>query len=167
MNQKADFTSIGTKMGDTIKAGFKIDSIISEINRIQAVINGLTGKTVDININRNETTYKKTVKRRNGGLIPEYHSSGGKVGSTFRQSGTDTVPAMLTSGEFIIKRSVVSSLGKQFFDAVNNMNLASAFRNLQNKAGQTIYNTTNNITQNVDNKASFMNGLTGLGRILR
>ena len=167
MNQKADFTSIGTKMSDTLKSGFKIDSIISEINRIQTAINGLTGKTIDINVNRNETTYKKTVKRRNGGMIPEYHSSGGKVGSIFKPSGTDTVPAMLTPGEFVIKRSVVSSLGKHFFDSINNLNLSSALRSLQSKTNQVVYNTTNNITQNVDNNASYLNGLNRIGRILR
>ena len=78
------------------------------------------------------------------------------------------MPAMLTAGEYVIKRSVTSALGKGFLDNLNQLNLRGALMALANKTGnQVINNTTNNITQNVDNKASFINGLGAIGRVVR
>ena len=39
--------------------------------------------------------------RAMGGLIPEYHSQGLPVGIDWKPKGTDTVPAMLTPGEYV------------------------------------------------------------------
>ena len=38
-------------------------------------------------------------------------------------SGSDTVPAMLTPGEYVVNRATVSRLGAGFFEAVNNLSL--------------------------------------------
>ena len=164
---KADLTSIGQRMSMTLVSGFDVDSILMKIEQIQTKINSLTGKTVKIDIQ--EVTTKTTVKKASGGIIPEYRSTGGRVGSRlFKSRGTDTVPAMLTAGEYVIKRSVTSALGKGFLDNLNQLNLRGALMALANKTGnQVINNTTNNITQNVDNKASFINGLGAIGRVVR
>ncbi len=164
---KADLTRIGQRMGTTLINGFDVNGILLKIEQIQTKINSLTGKTVKIDIQ--EVTTKTTVKKASGGIIPEYRSTGGRVGSRFFQSrGTDTVPAMLTAGEYVIKRSVTSALGKGFLDNLNQLNLRGALMALANKTGnQVINNTTNNITQNVDNKASFINGLGAIGRVVR
>lgn len=164
---KADLTSIGQRMSTTLVNGFDVDSILFKIEQIQTKINSLTGKTVKIDIQ--EVTTKTTVKKASGGIIPEYRSTGGRVGSRlFKSRGTDTVPAMLTAGEYVIKRSVTSALGKGFLDNLNQLNLRGALMALANKTGnQFINNTTNNITQNVDNKASFINGLGAIGRVVR
>ena len=164
---KADLTSIGKRMSTTLVNGFDVDSILFKIEQIQTKINSLTGKTVKIDIQ--EVTTKTTVKKASGGIIPEYRSTGGRVGSRlFKSRGTDTVPAMLTAGEYVIKRSVTSALGKGFLDNLNQLNLRGALMALANKTGnQVINNTTNNITQNVDNKASFINGLGAIGRVVR
>jgi TP901 family phage tail tape measure protein len=45
-----------------------------------------------------------------GGIIPKYYVSGGY------SKGTDTIPAMLTPGEFVVRRNAVDSFG------VNNLN---------------------------------------------
>lgn len=162
-----DWSNAGANLSSTLESGFKVDGIIRKVNSIQTAINSLTGKTIDIVTN--EITYKSTVKRENGGIIPEYHSTGGRVGGiNFKHSGTDTVPAMLTAGEYVLKRSVASALGKQFLDHLNSMNLVSAMRKLADKTGQTVVNnTTNNITQNVDNKASFLNGMGQIKGVVR
>lgn len=162
-----DWSSAGARLSSTLESGFNVDGIIAKVNSIQTAINSLTGKTIEIAIN--EVTYKSTVQRESGGIIPEYHSTGGRVGGIdFKPSGTDTVPAMLTAGEYVLKRSVVSALGKQFLDHLNSMNLVSAMRKLADKTGQTVVNnTTNNITQNVDNKASFLNGMGQIKGVVR
>ena len=50
-----------------------------------------------------------------GGLI--YRAGGGSI---FQPKGTDTVPAMLTPGEYVIKKSSVDKIGKENLDAINN-----------------------------------------------
>lgn len=53
------------------------------------------------------------VMRAGGGMIPKYFRSGGFA------RGTDTVPAMLTPGEFVVSRSAVKSFGIDGLKAIN------------------------------------------------
>lgn len=158
--------ALGASISSKIANGFDVSSVLNKIQQIQSAIDSLRGKTVDITIN--ETTVKKTKHAEHGGLI-EYHSTGGTVGGRlFRPLGTDTVPAMLTAGEYVLKRSVSSMLGKQFLDNLNQMNLTQALKALAGRTGHSVVNnTTNNITQNVDNKASFINGLSEIKGVVR
>lgn len=158
--------ALGASISSKIANGFDVSSVLNKIQQIQSAIDSLKGKSVDITIN--ETTVKKTKHSENGGLI-EYHSTGGRVGGRlFKPLGTDTVPAMLTAGEYVLKRSVSSMLGKQFLDNLNQMNLTQALKALAGHTGHSVVNnTTNNITQNVDNKASFINGLSEIKGVVR
>jgi len=62
------------------------------------------------------------------GFVPStsfnYYSKGGSVASRFAQSGlsigTDTVPAMLTPGEFVMSKFAVQSHGTEKMKAINN-----------------------------------------------
>lgn len=159
--------ALGASISSKIANGFDVSSVLNKIQQIQSAIDSLRGKTVDITIN--ETTVKSTKKRQHGGIIPEYHSTGGIVGRrSFASLGTDTIPAMLTAGEYVLKRSVSSMLGKQFLDNLNQMNLTQALKALAGHTGHSVVNnTTNNITQNVDNKASFINGLSEIKGVVR
>ena len=57
----------------------------------------------------------KAGKYAMGGIVkPRYFNFGG-----FVPSGTDTVPAMLTPGEFVIRKSVVKSIGENNLSAIN------------------------------------------------
>jgi hypothetical protein len=49
-----------------------------------------------------------------GGLIPKYMAAGGFA------KGTDTVPAMLTPGEFVVKKFAVDSFGVDNLRDINN-----------------------------------------------
>lgn len=159
--------ALGASISSKIANGFDVSSVLNKIQQIQSAIDSLRGKTVDITIN--ETTVKSTKKRQHGGIIPEYHSTGGVVGRrSFASLGTDTIPAMLTAGEYVLKRSVSSMLGKQFLDNLNQLNLTQALKALAGHTGHSVVNnTTNNITQNVDNKASFINGLSEIKGVVR
>lgn len=159
--------ALGASISSKIADGFDVSSVLNKIQQIQSAIDSLRGKTVDITIN--ETTVKSTKERQHGGIIPEYHSTGGVVGRrSFASLGTDTIPAMLTAGEYVLKRSVSSMLGKQFLDNLNQMNLTQALKALAGHTGHSVVNnTTNNITQNVDNKASFINGLSEIKGVVR
>src|SRR5205823_5163652 len=48
-----------------------------------------------------------------GGIVPSFlhYAAGG---------GVDNVPALLTGGEFVVRKDVVDRLGRPFFDKVNN-----------------------------------------------
>ena len=158
--------ALGASISNKIANGFDVSSVLNKIQQIQSAIDSLKGKTVDITVN--ETTVKKTKHVEHGGLI-EYHSTGGTVGGRlFKPLGTDTIPAMLTAGEYVLKRSVSSMLGKQFLDNLNQLNLTQALKALAGHTGHSVVNnTTNNITQNVDNKASFINGLNEIRGVVR
>ena len=158
--------ALGASISSKIANGFDVSSVLNKIQQIQSAIDSLRGKSVDITIN--ETTVKKTKHAEHGGLI-EYHSTGGTVGGRlFKPLGTDTIPAMLTAGEYVLKRSVSSMLGKQFLDNLNQLNLTQALKALAGHTGHSVVNnTTNNITQNVDNKASFINGLSEIKGVVR
>jgi hypothetical protein len=50
-----------------------------------------------------------------GGLIP-YKSGGGSI---FKPLGTDTVPAMLSPGEFVVRKYAVDNFGTDNLKAIN------------------------------------------------
>jgi hypothetical protein len=54
-----------------------------------------------------------------GGQVPRYLSKGG-VGSLFRPKGTDTIPAMLTPGEYVLQKKIVDRYGVNAIEALNN-----------------------------------------------
>lgn len=58
--------------------------------------------------------------RAEGGLI--YRAGGGSI---FQPKGTDTVPAMLTPGEFVIKKSSVDKIGTDALESINAGHYAS------------------------------------------
>lgn len=85
-----------------------------------------------------------------------YRSGGG-----FAPRGTDTVPAMLTPGEYVHKKQAVDFFGVDFMRKVNNMDVRGAMSALLSKAGTNVgvgrqsivNNTVNNnqrITQNIN-----------------
>jgi hypothetical protein len=71
-----------------------------------------------------------------GGVVPQGFELGGGI------FGTDTVPAMLTPGEFVIKKSAVDAIGVDKLGAMNN----------GTSMGESVYNysITVNATGNMD-----------------
>lgn len=60
------------------------------------------------------------VHRADGG--PIYASRGTLV--NFKPKGTDTIPAMLSAGEYVIRKSSVDKYGKEFMDSINSGNFS-------------------------------------------
>lgn len=57
-----------------------------------------------------------------GGLIPEYRATGGVMGlHPGKPKGTDTAPAWLTPGEWVIQKKAVDHYGSDFFASLNAM----------------------------------------------
>lgn len=102
-----------------------------------------------------------------GGPI-KYYSDGSIGGIDWVSRGTDTVPTMLTPGEYVLRKKAVDSLGTNFLDKLNKY----GFSALQKGTGQTIINNVYNnnnaqISQNIDNKSQYLNGMYGIDKLMR
>jgi TP901 family phage tail tape measure protein len=80
-----------------------------------------------------------------GGVVPKYFASGGY------SVGTDTVPAMLTPGEFVVKRFAVKKFGVENLKAINDGTYRSAGSSVAsvNNNSNSVYNY--GISVNVSN----------------
>ena len=92
---------------------------------------------------------------RNGSAL--YRAKGGSV---FKPRGTDTIPTMLTPGEYVHRKQAVDYFGTDFMRRINAMDVRGAMDALLNKASTSIgigrqsvvNNTVNNnqrVTQNI------------------
>lgn len=136
------FTDLGQYLGSAFKNAFNNQS--GNIN---------TGGTTTPTVNRGNESQGKNFKFAKGG--PVYLKRGGQP-IVMKPSGTDTVPAMLTPGEYVMKRSAVKNAGQSFMDKVNNMDLKGAFKELSTRYGSQVGSVVNkNVTiNNNDNRVT-------------
>jgi hypothetical protein len=78
----------------------------------------------------------KTKYLRMGGMLP-YKSEGGSI---FKPLGTDTVPAMLTPGEFVVRKYAVDNFGVDRLSAINSGTYS----------GESVYNYNLNVNVKSD-----------------
>ena len=103
-----------------------------------------------------------------GGIIPEYHSEGLPVGINWKRRGTDTVPTMLTPGEYVLRKKAVDSLGTNFLNNLNKFGVNALKSVGKSTIINNIYNTNNaKISQNIDNKSQYLNGMFGVDKLMR
>lgn len=103
-----------------------------------------------------------------GGIIPEYHSNGLGVGINWKRRGTDTVPTMLTPGEYVLRKKAVDSLGTNFLNNLNKFGVNALQSVGKSTIINNIYNTNNaKIHQNIDNKSQYLNGMFGVDKLMR
>lgn len=136
------FTDLGQYLGSAFKNAFNNQS--GSIN---------TGGTTTPTVNRGNESIGNNMKFAKGG--PVYLKRGGQP-VVMKPSGTDTVPAMLTPGEYVMKRSAVKNAGQSFMDKVNNMDLKGAFKELSTRYGSQVGSVVNkNVTiNNNDNRVT-------------
>lgn len=168
-----DFTAVGNKWGSDIVSGFKnkVSEISSVVSNLATTIsqNGsfaTAGSTLGnsfINAFNNAIAnldipdLPEAEGKAKGGLITQYFSKGGW--NVFKPKGTDTVPAMLTPGEFVIKKKAVEKVGVPFLKKINSLDLKGAFKDLVSARNNEFTNTTyhktiiKNTTNNTDNRS--------------
>lgn len=106
--------------------------------------------------------------RQSGGIIPEYHSQGLPVGIDWKRRGTDTVPTMLTPGEYVLRKKAVDSLGTNFLNNLNKFGVNALQSVGKSTIINNVYNTNNaKISQNIDNKSQYLNGMFGVDKLMR
>lgn len=175
------------KTGDGFDSSVK--TTISDINKKKNKIKREGGKSVSFSISvraffRVVTNFASAMARitrerqalwraagQGNGWITPHVSTGGMAtrqgvlyrsggGSVFKPRGTDTIPAMLTPGEYVQKKQAVDFFGLDFMRKVNNMDVRGAMNALLTKARTSVgvgrqsivNNTVNNnqrITQNI------------------
>ncbi|MCB5951825.1 hypothetical protein LI951_07090 [Enterococcus sp. BWT-B8] len=140
----ASFKSVGTSLGNALVAGFK--SVIEGLYVKVSATNGSGSNIIN------------DVGFATGGLVPSYLASGG-LASIFKKRGTDTVPAMLTPGEFVQRKAAVNTFGLDFMKRVNSLDVRGAFNALTGRfntsgmltpAVSSIVNNVNHTTNNAN-----------------
>jgi hypothetical protein len=85
----------------------------------------------------------------NGGIVPSKFAMGGYA------MGTDTVPAMLTPGEFVIKKSAVDRIGTSTLNKINRYAEGGLVGGASAVAGDSVYNSnTYEINVNVSSNSN-------------
>lgn len=86
------------------------------------------------------------------GLSSIFRARGGKI---FKKRGTDTVPAMLTPGEYVMRKKAVSTFGQDFMRRVNSLDIKGAMASLMMRGGSRVMRSYgSNITNNTVNKTN-------------
>ena len=175
-NTTGKITEMSNKVNGNDPKDVDTSKITEEAKKIEEALNSLVNSVANAVTSIFNSTpksvsgggKKKGKRKQFGGIIPEYHSDGDIIGVDWTPRGTDTVPTMLTPGEYVLRKKAVESLGLNF---LNNLNKYGN-KALQSNSGQTIinnvYNTNNaKISQNIDNKSQYLNGLFGIDRLMR
>ena len=94
-------------------------SAIGDVDRLQQRINSLRGNTIDIGVRYVDLNANPTSKA--GGIT---RAAGGPVWGPGTTT-SDSIPAWLSNGEYVVKAAAVAKYGLHFMDRVNSMRLAS------------------------------------------
>lgn len=100
----------------------------------------------------------KSSRASTGGYIngkgrPIYRARGGAVMMVPR--GTDTVPAMLTKGEYVQRKAAVDYFGPKFMQRLNHLDLEGALMNISSRAARRLMPMGRSIVNhNVTNKTN-------------
>lgn len=94
-------------------------SAIGDVDLLQQRINSLRGNTIDIGVRYVDLNANPTSKA--GGIT---RAAGGPVWGPGTTT-SDSIPAWLSNGEYVVKAAAVAKYGLHFMDRVNSMRLAS------------------------------------------
>lgn len=106
----------------------KSNFVVSEMKTLGGSINALTKEIQNQKRIAEEARLKESQDKREGDAIIEsafMHSKGGPIYASkgklvnMEPKGTDTVPAMLTPGEFVMRKSAVDKYGEDTMHAMN------------------------------------------------
>lgn len=156
--------STGRNLGNALSEGFGetviglASAVSAQISAIQNSLNSLKAPTLS-------TTLK--VSTPSGlGNDPRYRAEGGPIG--FAPRGTDTIPAMLSPGEFVQRKSAVDKFGVGFMNRINQLDLPGALKsyyggmnhhnNIQTPIQSIVNNITNHNIVNHNNVTQHMSG---------
>lgn len=147
-----EMDSLSTSLGMVASAA---THAFTQVSALAAAISRLQDKTVNIRVN-----VSAGLGRLAHGGMAGYFASGGNVLEGFpgMASGTDTIPAWLTPGEYVIRRSAVGMFGSRLMDRINKMDIGGAFDALMTRISNPMLHGN---TYNRDNHATVNNYFYG------
>ena len=75
---------------------------------------------------------------------------------------------MLTPGEYVLRKKAVDSLGTSFLNNLNKFGVSALQSVGKSTIINNVYNTNNaKISQNIDNKSQYLNGMFGVDKLMR
>lgn len=168
--------------GSSVKAVKKnIENAKKDIEKLKAPISYNIPVSITFSVTTNAWSAIKKIQEdrqrvrdaRSGLTVPRYtEAKGGLIyragggGVPFKRRGTDTVPAMLTPGEYVHNKRAVSAFGIDFMRKVNNLDMKGAMNELMHRAGHMAnINRGTSITNNYNNnqKVVINNSNAGAG----
>ena len=151
-NNAGQFASLISSMGRVASVA---SSAAGSVGGLSSAINGLHSKAITLTVNRNFNSNTipslgAPVRVATGGKIA-YLRKGG-VSGIFQPKGTDTVPAMLTPGEWVIRRKAVKTFGDRFMQRVNAMDIPGAMNALMSRSHWSSNSNISYVTNNYNNQ---------------
>jgi TP901 family phage tail tape measure protein len=105
------------KVGDIVKIGPGLDVRgLQSADPLKPIVSGSV-KITKIDKDRGQFYYEPVVKKAKGGVIKHFNP-GGKVSGPGTET-SDSIPALLSDGEYVIKASSVNKYGVETMDALN------------------------------------------------
>ena len=131
--------STGPKVGDKKYVGSQMLTYTKQLVKGTGVYNG----------SQFVPAKYEYIWKSNGGIIPQYFGNGGEP------RGTDTVPAMLTPGEFVMQRAAVSKYGIGLMDSINNGALSMPEYSVAGSSGVAEISSAVGNYSNIDNSSVY------------
>jgi hypothetical protein len=112
---------------EVVKALENAKGLVGEWSKLQDtfttthVINTVSTGSGPITTTTNEPKVGRApspIRGRGGALMPSFQASGGYISGPGTPT-SDSIPAMLSDGEYVIKAASVNKFGKNFLDAIN------------------------------------------------
>ncbi|MGW3166985.1 hypothetical protein ACWC9Q_29825 [Streptomyces sp. NPDC001142] len=107
----------------TAKIKGEIRDLEQKLATAQMKINGLSGKTVTVGVKVAGIAAAQAAIIAAGGVPPQMRAEGGPIRGP-GSATSDSIPAMLSNGEYVIRASAVERYGLPLFDALNAQRLA-------------------------------------------
>jgi hypothetical protein len=132
--QKASIDVASTRAGLYKK---ETDKALASVKGITSEWNSLNGRVI--------TTYYQSLPISEKGKAPKGKADGGYISGPGTAT-SDSIPALLSNGEYVIKAASVTKFGKNFLDAINAGNLpgfkkgGSALKSISSKAINALSN---------------------------
>lgn len=148
--------TIGNLSGSLEAVASSATHAFTQVSALAGAINRLQDKNITIRVN-----VLGSLGRAAHGGMAGYFASGGNVLEGFpgMASGSDTIPAWLTPGEYVMRRAAVGMFGSRFMDRVNKMDIGGAFDALMSRISNPMHMGGN--TYNRDNHATVNNYFYG------
>jgi hypothetical protein len=119
------FIDVQGKDGIVTQLGKFNDALIESADKIKDAANNIQQGNIPQPAANGNVMFKPANPNNifNNGQVAnlpvQFNADGGVIGNIFKPKGTDTVPAMLTPGEYVLRKAAVDSIGVENLERIN------------------------------------------------